>query len=76
MSAVILRKAGTCVNKQIPFLAKPVKEKGFSLPFGWNVSEVRKYAGKALRTAFDLAQAEKWQNPEANLIRATNAFTQ
>jgi len=76
MSAVILRKAGTCINKQTQFFAQPVKERNFSNPFGWNTKEVRKYAGKALRKAFDEAQALMWDNPSEDLIRATSAFTQ
>jgi len=75
-SSVILRKSGTYTPKQIAEKALPVKDKGFFFPSSWNVSEVKKYAGKALRTAFKEAQALKWANPPAGLIRAHSAFTQ
>jgi len=75
MPSIILRKAGTYTPKQIAEKALPVKDKGFFFPSSWNVSEVKKYAGKALRTAYKEAQAYKWDNPDSNMIRAHSAFT-
>jgi len=75
-SSVILRKAGTFTPKKITEEIRPVKEKGFYCPSAWNFKEVEKYAGKALRTAYEEAQAYKWDNPDSNMIRAHSAFTQ
>jgi hypothetical protein len=75
MAVAILRKSGTYTKPVIKEVPQPVKQRDTYSPFGWDISETKKYAGKALRMAFDQAHALRSAKPDPNLIRAYGAFT-
>ena len=75
MSAnVILRKSGTYAKPEIKEVPQPVKRDDYKRPFGWDIAETKKYAGKALRMAFDQAHALRSAQPNPDLIRAYGGF--